>query len=73
MLSSSMTLSAGLPYLLLYNAIFVLPLVVILLVVYAGVSADTLETMRLGGRRWMRGMIGVFLIVLGILMLSGIL
>ena len=73
MLSSSMTLSAGLPYLLLYNAIFVTPLVVILLVVYAGVSADTLETMRLGGRRWMRGMIGVFLIVLGILMLSGIL
>jgi len=42
-------------------------------VVYAGVSADTLETMRLGGRRWMRGMIGVFLIVLGLLMLSGIL
>ncbi len=73
MLSSSMTLVAGLPYLLLYNAIFVIPLIVILLVVYAGVSADTLETMRLGGRRWMRGMIGVFLIVLGILMLSGIL
>jgi cytochrome c biogenesis protein CcdA len=73
MLSSSMALSAGLPYLLLYNAIFVTPLIVILLVVYAGVSADTLETMRLGGRRWMRGMIGMFLIVLGTLMLSGIL
>lgn len=73
LLSSSMTLSAGLPYLLLYNAIFVLPLLVILLVVYAGVSADTLETLRQGGRRWVRGMIGVFLIVLGILMLSGIL
>jgi cytochrome c biogenesis protein CcdA/thiol-disulfide isomerase/thioredoxin len=73
MLSSTMTLNAGLPYLLLYNAIFVAPLLVILLVVYAGVSADTLETMRLGGRRWMRGMIGMFLIMLGILMLSGIL
>lgn len=73
MLSSSMTLGAGLPFLLLYNAIFVAPLIVILLVVYAGVSADALETMRLGGRRWMRGMIGMFLIVLGILMLSGIL
>jgi len=73
LLSSSMTLSAGLPYLLLYNAIFVAPLLVILLVVYAGVSADTLDTLRLGGRRWMRGMIGAFLIVLGILMLSGIL
>jgi len=68
-----MTLTEGLPYLLLYNVIFVLPLLAILLVVYAGVSADTLETMRLGGRRWMRGIIGVFLIVLGLLMLSGIL
>ena len=73
LLSSSMTLTEGLPYLLLYNVIFVLPLLAILLVVYAGVSADTLETMRLGGRRWMRGIIGVFLIVLGLLMLSGIL
>jgi len=73
LLSSSMTLSEGLPYLLLYNAIFILPLLAILLVVYYGVSADTLEIMRLSGRRWLRGMIGVFLIALGILMLSGIL
>jgi cytochrome c biogenesis protein CcdA len=73
LLSSSMTLSAGMPYLLLYNAIFVTPLIVILLVVYTGVSADTLDILRVRGRRWMRGMIGAFLIVLGMLMLSGIL
>lgn len=73
LLSSTMTLSAGLPYLLLYNLIFVLPLVVILFVVYAGVSAETLETMQGGGKRWMRGAIGIFLIALGGLMLSGVL
>ncbi|OPX64974.1 MULTISPECIES: GAP family protein [unclassified Methanoregula] len=73
LLSSTMTLSAGLPYLLLYNLIFVLPLIVILCIVYAGVSADTLENMQGRGRRWMRGAIGIFLVVLGALMLSGIL
>lgn len=73
LLSSTMTMSAGIPYLLLYNAIFVAPLVVILLVVYAGVTTDTLDTLQGRGRRWMRGMIGVFLIMLGLLMLSGIL
>jgi cytochrome c biogenesis protein CcdA len=72
-LSSTMTLSAGIPYLLLYNLIFIAPLVVILLVVYAGVSTDTLETMRGGGKRWMRGLVGIFLIVLGVLILTGIL
>jgi hypothetical protein len=38
-------LSAGIPYLLLNNLIFIAPLVVILLVVYGGVSTDTLEIM----------------------------
>ena len=73
LLSRTMTLSAGLPYLLLYNAIFVAPLLMILFVVYAGVSTDTLDTLQVRGRRWMRGSIGAFLIVLGTLMLSGIL
>jgi cytochrome c biogenesis protein CcdA len=68
-----MTLIDGLPYLLLYNAIFVAPLLIILFVGYAGVSTDTLDTLQVRGRRLMRGIIGVFLIVLGTLMLSGIL
>ncbi|MDD4483616.1 MAG: cytochrome c biogenesis protein CcdA [Methanoregula sp.] len=73
LLGSSMTLAAGLPYLLLYNLIFVAPLVVILIVVYGGASAETLSNFQGGGKRWMRGAIGVFLIVLGALMLSGVL
>lgn len=73
LLSSTMTFHAGLPYLLLYNAIFVAPLVLIMVSVYYGVSTDTLDTLQGRGKRWMRGIIGVFLIVLGILMLTGIL
>lgn len=73
LLSSSMTLSAGVPYLLLYNLIFVAPLVVILIVAWLGVSADTLDALQGRGKRWMRGGMGLFLLVLGILMLSGIL
>lgn len=73
LISSTMTMRAGVPYLLLYNAIFVAPLVMILLVVYAGVSTDKLNSLQGRGRRWMRLMIGAFLIALGVLMLSGIL
>jgi len=73
LLGSSMTLAAGLPYLLLYNLIFVAPLVVILCAAYAGVPAGTIETLQGRWRRWTRGAIGIFLLVLGALMLSGVL
>jgi len=73
LLSTSMTPAAGLPYLVLYNLIFVAPLVLILVVVYAGVSADLLWHLQGSGRRWMRGAIGIFLVLLGVLMLTGIL
>jgi cytochrome c biogenesis protein CcdA len=73
LLSSKMTLMEGLPYLLIYNVIFVLPLFVILFGVYYGVSPDRVESWREGERKWMRLTMGVVMIALGILMLSGIL
>jgi len=73
LLSSKMTLAQGLPYLLLYNVIFVLPLLGILLIVYYGISAETMESWRGEGRRWIRLAMGVLMIALGALMLFGIL
>ena len=43
LIRNSMTSAEGLPYLLLYNFIFILPLVIILLIVYYGVSPGRVE------------------------------
>lgn len=55
--------------LLVYNFIFVLPLIVILLLVYFGMSAKKLERLRKEGRGWMRLIIGLVMISLGILLI----
>lgn len=73
LLSSKMTLAQGIPYLLIYNVIFVLPLIGILLFVHYGVSVETMESWKGGGRRWMRLAMGVLMIALGALMLLGML
>jgi cytochrome c biogenesis protein CcdA/glutaredoxin len=73
LLSSKMTLIQGIPYLLVYNVIFVLPLFVILFGVYYGVSPETLESWRGGERKWMRLAMGIVMVALGGLMLSGML
>ncbi|HLD00684.1 MAG TPA: sulfite exporter TauE/SafE family protein [Candidatus Nanoarchaeia archaeon] len=59
----------GLPLLLLYNLIFILPLLVIIGLVYAGKSAQALEKWRKENRKWMRLGVGLFLIALGIYMI----
>ncbi len=55
--------------LLIYNLIFVLPLIVILLLVYFGMSAKKLERLRKEKRGWMRLFIGLVMIALGILLI----
>lgn len=62
----------GIFYLLLYNLIFILPLLVILALAYLGFSSEKLETWRIKYRRWMRLAAGLFLIILGLLMLFGL-
>ena len=59
------------PYLLLYNLIFVLPLVIILLAVYFGVSAEKAEKLRVEKRKWLRLIMGLAMIGLGLAMLLG--
>ena len=55
LVSNTMTLSQGIPYLLLYNFIFVLPMIVILLVVVFGLPPERVNTWRLSNRRDAQG------------------
>lgn len=68
--SREMQLSA-VPYLLLYNLIFVLPLFIILGFVYFGFSAERMEAWRGKNRRWLRLVLGLGSLVLGVLILWG--
>ncbi len=68
-LLSSGELSAGIPLLLLYNLIFILPLFVIIGMVYAGHTVHKLEKWRKEHRGVMRLGIGLFLLALGAYMI----
>jgi cytochrome c biogenesis protein CcdA len=60
----------ALVYLLIYNFIFVLPLLVILLMIYFGASTLQLKKWRTGKRKWMNLATGLLLIFMGILLIS---
>ena len=72
LIGERMTLLDGIPYLLLYNLIFVLPLILILLVVYWGGTPEKMEAYRTGSRRWVRLLIGLMMVALGVAMLTGV-
>lgn len=55
--------------LVLYNFIFVLPLLVILLMVYFGVSAERIKQWKQDNRKWMRLFMGLVLIALGVFLI----
>ncbi len=71
LLGDRMTLAEGIPYLLLYNLIFVLPLILILIAMYWGGTPERMETFRSGSKRWVRLVMGIVMVALGALMLSG--
>ena len=56
-------------YLLVYNFIFILPLLVILALVYFGVHVQQIKKWKQDYRRWMRLFIGLLLVALGILLI----
>ncbi|MEM2088948.1 MAG: cytochrome c biogenesis protein [Thermoproteota archaeon] len=58
--------------LLLYNLIFVLPLIVIILLVYFGRSVMEIDAWRIEKRRYMRLLAGILLLTVGIAMISGL-
>jgi cytochrome c biogenesis protein CcdA len=72
MLGDRMTIAEGIPYLLLYNLIFVLPLILILLVMYWGGTPERMEVFRSGSKRWVRLVMGIVMVALGAAMLLGV-
>jgi cytochrome c biogenesis protein CcdA/glutaredoxin len=71
LIGSKMTLAQGIPYLLLYNLIFILPLIAIMMLIYFGMSTERAEKLRLENRRWMKLAIGLLMLAIGAAMLSG--
>ena len=68
LLSKNFNLQA-LYYLLIYNFIFVLPLIVILIATYLGTSVKEVKQWKTKYRKWMRLATGLLLIGLGILLI----
>jgi cytochrome c biogenesis protein CcdA len=71
LLSKDFTLMSGLPYLLLYNLVFILPLALVVLLVAYGVSPERANTWRLEHRRILRLVVGIAMIGLGLIIFSG--
>ena len=53
-------------YLLLYNLIFVLPLILIVLMVYFGLNVEKVREWKQSKRKWMRLIMGIVMVALGI-------
>jgi len=62
----------GVLYLLLYNCIFILPLLIILIIVCFGYSSQKLEKLRKQSRSWLKLIIGLMMLTFGILILAGV-
>ena len=62
----------GIPYLLLYNFIFVLPLVVMVLVAYFGTKTEKITNWVEGNKKYMRLIAGLIMIALAIYLLNSV-
>lgn len=61
--------SKAVPLLLIYNLIFIIPLIVVILISYYGTASEKLEAWRQENRGLMRLVVGLFLVTLGFYML----
>jgi cytochrome c biogenesis protein CcdA len=71
LMSRDFTLMTGLPYLLLYNLVFILPLVLVVLFIAYGISPERANAWRVENRRVLRLIVGVAMVALGFVILSG--
>ncbi|NYT07891.1 MAG: hypothetical protein GKC05_06525 [Methanomicrobiales archaeon] len=69
LLSNRMTAVEGIPYLLVYNFFFVLPLIVILGICTYGLPVERLEEWRTGSRKAVRVIMGAVMIFLGAILI----
>jgi cytochrome c biogenesis protein CcdA len=66
-----MTVMTGLPWLVLYNFVYVLPLILITLLVAYGLSPERADQLRTEYKRPLRVVIGLMLVALGAIILLG--
>ena len=71
LLSSQMTFYEGLPYLLVYNLMFVVPLVVIILAVAFGLPPEKVDNWRNSNKKLLKIGIGLILIAMSLYILAG--
>jgi cytochrome c biogenesis protein CcdA/thiol-disulfide isomerase/thioredoxin len=71
LMGRDMTILTGLPWLVLYNLVYILPLVLITLLVAYGISPERADRLRAGSRRTLRAIIGLILVGLGAVILLG--
>ena len=69
LMSNTMTVTQGIPYLLLFNFIFILPLIAILLIVVFGIPPERVNSWRLTNRRMLRVGIGLAMVAVGLFIL----
>jgi cytochrome c biogenesis protein CcdA len=70
-MGKEMTVMSGLPWLALYNLVYVLPLILITLLVAYGISPERADSMRAEYKRPLRMVIGIILVALGVAILLG--
>lgn len=69
--SEGATLMGVFPYMLIYNFMFIVPLIIISFAVYYGFSADYLEKQSLKAKKWMKLGLGLILLGLAVALLLG--
>jgi len=71
LMGREMIVMSGLPWLALYNLVYILPLVLITLLIAYGISPERADSMRAEYKRTIRMIIGVILVALGAVILLG--
>ena len=71
LMGREMTVLSGLPWLALYNIVYILPLILITLLVAYGISPERADNMRAEYKRPLRMIIGLILVALGAAILLG--
>jgi cytochrome c biogenesis protein CcdA/thiol-disulfide isomerase/thioredoxin len=61
--SHTATIGTALPYILIYNLMFVMPLIILFFLVYTGKNVAQAERWRLSHRKWMKLAIGTILVL----------
>jgi cytochrome c biogenesis protein CcdA len=68
-LMSFVALPVALPYLMLYNLVFIIPLVAVIYMIYTGTGLKRIEEWRKGNRKKARLLMGLFMIGLGAILI----